>query len=89
MIRKLLALNEPFAVVESYEIQGTIYTLVTGDIQIKSYPLKRDDINTFIANKRLFKQKFQSGYGHVFEFNDYRAKLYPKQRWNFIQGLYK
>ena len=82
-------MHEPFAVVESYEIQGTLYTLIRGERQIKSYRLKGNDVNIFLDNRNKMRHILSTAYGNIYEFNRYRSKLYPMQKYKFIREIIK
>jgi hypothetical protein len=86
-LKELYLTRTPFAIVQSEEFGGTIYSVVFRNQGIKTFEIEKDEINYFFTIQSKAK-KIDFGYeGSVFEFFDFKNKLSVVTRHQFIEGL--
>ena len=86
-LKELYLTRTPFAIVESEEFGGTIYSVVFRNQGIKTYEIEKNEINYFFTIHKQAK-KIEYGYtGNVYEFFDFKNKLSVVTRHQFIEGL--
>ena len=86
-LKELYLTRTPFAIVESEEFGGTIYSVVFRNQGIRTYEILKDEINYFFTIKKYAK-KIEFGYsGNVYEFFDFKNKLGTVTRHQFVEAL--
>ena len=86
-LKELYLTRTPFAIVQSEEFGGTIYSVVFRNQGIKTFEIEKDEINYFFTIHKQAK-KIEFGYtGNVYEFFDFKNKLSVVTRHQFIEGL--
>jgi hypothetical protein len=87
LIKELYLLKVPFAVIESEEITDTCFSILYRDRSIKTRTITQEEKRYFDQIKKHAK-KIEYGYeGVVYEYFEFRAKLEPLIRYQFIEGL--
>lgn len=86
-LKELYLTRTPFAIIQSEEIGGTVYSVVFRNQGIKTYEIEKNEINYFFTIHKQAK-KIEYGYtGNVYEFFDFKNKLSVVTRHQFIEGL--
>lgn len=86
-LKELYLSRTPFAIIQSEELEGTVYSIVMRYNGIKSFEIQKDEINYFFTIKKYAK-KIEFGYtGNVYEFFDFKNKLGTVTRHQFIESL--
>lgn len=86
-LKELYLTRTPFAIVQSEEFGGTIYSVVFRNQGIKTYEIEKDEINYFFTIHKQAK-KIEFGYtGNVYEFFDFKNKLSVVTRHQFVEAL--
>jgi hypothetical protein len=86
-LKELYLSRTPFAIVESDEFGGTIYSVVFRNQGIRTYEILKDEINYFFTIHKQAK-KIEFGYtGNVYEFFDFKNKLSTVTRHQFVEAL--
>ena len=86
-LKELYLTRTPFAIVESEEFGGTIYSVVFRNQGIRTYKILKDEINYFFTIHKQAK-KIEFGYtGNVYEFFDFKNKLSIVTRHQFVEAL--
>ena len=86
-LKELYLTRTPFAIVESDEFGGTIYSVVFRNQGIRTYEILKDEINYFFTIHKQAK-KIEFGYtGNVYEFFDFKNKLSAATRYQFIEAI--
>ena len=86
-LKELYLSRTPFAIIQSEELEGTVYSIVMRYNGIKSFEIQKDEINYFFTIKKYAK-KIEFGYsGNVYEFFDFKNKLGTVIRHQFIEAL--
>ena len=86
-LKELYLTRTPFAIIQSEEIGGTVYSVIFRNQGIKTYEIEKNEINYFFTIHKQAK-KIEYGYtGNVYEFFDFKNKLSVVTRHQFIEGL--
>lgn len=86
-LKELYFSRTPFAIIQSEELEGTVYSIVMRYNGIKSFEIQKDEINYFFTIKKYAK-KIEFGYsGDVYEFFDFKNKLGIVTRHQFVEAL--
>ena len=86
-LKELYLSRTPFAIIQSEELEGTVYSIVMRYNGIKSFEVQKDEINYFFTIKKHSK-KIEFGYsGNVYEFFDFKNKLSTVTRHQFVEAL--
>ncbi len=86
-LKELYLTRTPFAIIQSEEIGGTVYSVIFRNQGIKTYEIEKNEINYFFTIHKQAK-KIEYGYtGNVYEFFDFKNKLSAVTRHQFIEGL--
>ena len=86
-LKELYLSRTPFAIIQSEELEGTVYSIVMRYNGIKSFEIQKDEINYFFTIKKYAK-KIEFGYsGNVYEFFDFKNKLGTVTRHQFVEAL--
>ena len=86
-LKELYLSRTPFAIIQSEELEGTVYSIVMRYHGIKSFEIQKDEINYFFTIKKYAK-KIEFGYtGNVYEFFDFKNKLGIVTRHQFVEAL--
>lgn len=86
-LKELYLSRTPFAIIQSEELEGTVYSIVMRYNGIKSFEVQKDEINYFFTIKK-YSKKIEFGYsGNVYEFFDFKNKLGTVTRHQFVESL--
>ena len=76
--------QKPFAVVESNEITGRLYSILFQDRYMRCNEMKKHEIRWFCDNKNLFKITHQTKHGRIYEYKRFKKQMNNALRHNFL-----
>ncbi len=84
LIIELHRKQKPFAVIESYEITGRLYSILFQDRYMRCNEMTKYEIRWFCDNRNLFQVTHKTKDGRIYEYKKFKKRMGNALRHNFL-----